>query len=126
MPIPQGTRQLLELRDVAKRLGASYETVRHWWKKGRLLGRSTEGRTRRRVCVPIEVVEFYLRYFRLPTRLELFETGELSEAFLLELSGPDGGLSELVGKSVGPRVPTQRSSEPPVRLRLVTSPSSKS
>jgi len=95
MPIPQGTRQLLELREVALRLGTTYETVRHWWKKGRLLGRLTEGRTRRRVTVPIEVVEYYLRYFRLPTRLELYETGELSEAFLKDLNGPDGGLAEL-------------------------------
>lgn len=95
MPIPQGTRQLMELRDVAKRLGTTYETVRHWWKRGRLLGRHTEGRMRKRVTVPIEVVDFYLRYFRLPTRLDLYQAGVLSRTFLLELSGPDGGLGEL-------------------------------
>jgi hypothetical protein len=69
--------------------------VKHWWKRGRLLGRVTEGRVRKRVAVPIEVVEFYLRYFRLPTRRDLYETGALSRSFLMELRGPDGGLCDL-------------------------------
>jgi hypothetical protein len=46
------------------------------------------------VLVPIEVVEFYLRYFRLPTKRDLFDAGVFSREFLLELMGPDGGLSE--------------------------------
>jgi hypothetical protein len=96
MPIPRGTRQLVELGEVAKRLGTSRETVRFWWKTGRLLGRHTQGRSRKRVTVPIEVVEFYLRYFRLPTRLDLYEAGALSRSFLLELRGPDGGLCDVI------------------------------
>jgi hypothetical protein len=95
MPIPQGTEQLVELGEVAKRLGTTREAVKHWWKRDRLLGRVTQGRGRRRIMVPIEVVQYYLRYFRLPTRLDLYKTGTLSRRFLLELEGPDGGLSEL-------------------------------
>ena len=121
MTIPQGTRKLVELREVAERLGTTYETVRHWWKKGRLLGRLTEGKTRKRVTVPIEVVEFYLRYFRLPTRLDLYEAGGLSEAFLRELTGPDGGLCEV---GVG-AASSAKGGDGAGRLRLVPlSPSS--
>ena len=96
MAIPRGTRQLLGLREVARRVGRSHETVRYWWKRGRLVGRLTGGSVRKRVTVPIEVVEFYLRHHRLPTRMELYETGVLTRPYLLELRGPDGGLSELV------------------------------
>ena len=95
MAIPRGTRQLLGLREVARRVGRSHETVRHWWKRGRLVGRLTGGSIRKRVTVPIEVVEFYLRHLRLPTRMDLYETGALTRPYLLDLRGPDGGLSEL-------------------------------
>ena len=98
MPIPRGTQQLVELKEVARRLGTPYETVRYWWKQGRLLGRHTQDR-RKRVMVPIEVVEFFLRFHRLPTKLELFEVEALSRTYLLELSGPDGGLTELAEPS---------------------------
>ena len=95
MPIPQGTRQFVGLREVAERLGLTHATVKHWWKEGRIIGRVTEGATRSRVVVPIEVVNFYLRYFRLPSKRDLFELGALTREYLLELGGPDGGLSEL-------------------------------
>ena len=65
MPIPEGTRQFVGLREIAERLGLTHATVKHWWKEGRLIGRVTEGATRPRVVVPIEVLNFYLRYFRL-------------------------------------------------------------
>src|SRR5690606_29182783 len=94
MPIPRGTRQALGLREVAKRLGVARVTVKRWWLDGRLVGRQSEGTMRPRVVVPVEVVEFYLRYFRLPSRLDLHNVGALSRDFLLELGGPDGGLSE--------------------------------
>ena len=94
MPIPRGTRQLVTLREVAERLGTTPKTVKHWWWRNRLLGRTTHGESRRRVVVPIEVVEFYLRFHRLPTKLELHEAGVLSREYLRSLSGPDGGLSE--------------------------------
>ncbi len=37
------------------------------------------------MVVPVEVVDFYLRHIRLPSKLELFETGALSREFLLYL-----------------------------------------
>lgn len=92
MPIPRGTRQVLGLRDVAERLSVARATTKRWWLDGRLIGRTCKSR----VMIPVEVVEFYLRYFRLPTKRELFEAKALSREFLLELSGPDGGLLELV------------------------------
>jgi hypothetical protein len=95
MAIPEGTRQFVGLREVAERLGLTHEAVKHWWKEGRLIGRVTEGATRPRVVVPIEVLNFYLRYFRLPSKRELFELGALTREYLLELGGPDGGLREL-------------------------------
>jgi hypothetical protein len=85
----------LGLRDVAARLGVARVTAKRWWLEGRLIGRSSVGKTQSRIVIPVEVVDFYLRYFRLPTKLELFETGVLTREFLLELSGPDGGLREL-------------------------------
>ena len=95
MSIPRGTKQAVGLREVADRFGVTFETVKSWWKRGHLLGRATEGSARTRVVIPIEVVEFYLRYFRLPNKLDLYRCGALSRGFLSELSGPDGGLSEL-------------------------------
>jgi hypothetical protein len=95
MPIPDGTRQFVGLREVAERVGLTHDTVKHWWKEGQLIGRVTEGATRPRVVVPIEVLNFYLRYFRLPSKRDLFELGALSRAYLLELRGPDGGLLEV-------------------------------
>ena len=94
MPIPRGTRQLVALREVAERLGTTLDTTKHWWRSGHLVGRLTEGRVRRRVTIPIEVVEFYLRYHRLPSKLDLYQADVLSREYLLELSGPDGGLAE--------------------------------
>jgi len=95
MSIPRGTKRAVGLREVAERFGVTFETVKCWWKRGHLLGRASEGHARTRVVVPVEVVDFYLRYFRLPTKLDLFQCGALSRDFLLELSGPDGGLHEL-------------------------------
>ena len=92
--IPPGTRQVLNLSDVAVRLGISRVTAKRWWYEGRLIGCVAMRTTRSRVLVPIEVVEFYLRYLELPTKLDLFEARVLSKEFLLELTGPDGGLSE--------------------------------
>lgn len=89
------------LREVAKRLGVARVTTKRWWLEGRLLGRPAQGTDRPRVIIPVEVVDFYLRYFRLPTKLELFEAGALNREFLLELTGPDGGLSELREASEG-------------------------
>ncbi len=100
MSIPRGTQRFAGLREVAERMGLTHATVKHWWKEGRLIGRVTEGATRPRVVVPVEVVDFYLRYFRLPTKLDLFEVGALTREYLLELGGPDGGLSEL-GRGAG-------------------------
>ena len=91
MPIPRGTRQAMGLRDVAERLSVARATAKRWWLDGRLVGRTSSGR----VVIPVEVVDFYLRYFRLPTKRELFDAEVLSREFLLELNGPDGGLSEL-------------------------------
>ncbi len=82
------------LRGVAAKLAVSHGTVRRWWLEGRLVGRMS-GDPQPRVVVPVEVVDFYLRYIRLPTKLELFEAGTLTREFLLELGGPDGGLFEL-------------------------------
>ena len=96
MALERGTRQALGLREVAKRLGVSRVTAKRWWSKGRLIGRAVVRVTRRRVVIPIEVVDFYLQHFRLPTKLELFETQALSREFLLGLDGPDGGLGALV------------------------------
>lgn len=95
MPIPQGTRQAVGLRDIAERVGIKLSTARSWWKTGLLVGKMSEGDARARVVIPVEVLDYYLRYFRLPTKLELFRCGALSRDFLLELGGPDGGLSEL-------------------------------
>ena len=92
--IPRGTRQALGLREVAARLGVARATVKRWWKEGRFVGRISAD-PQARVVVPVEVVDFYLRYFRLPTKAELFDVGALSREFLLELVGPDGGLCEL-------------------------------
>jgi len=92
--IPRGTRQALGLREVAGRIGVARATVKRWWKEGRFVGRTSDD-PQPRVVVPVEVVDFYLRHFRLPTKLELFEAGALSCEFLLELGGPDGGLCEL-------------------------------
>lgn len=97
--IPRGTRQALGLREVAAKLGVARATVKRWWKEGRFVGRTSED-PQARVVVPVEVVEFYLRYFRLPTKLELFEAGVLSREFLAELGGPDGGLCELGNANV--------------------------
>ena len=93
MPIPRGTRQAMGLREMATRLGVAQVTAKRWWLEGRLVGRTSEG-PQARVVVPAEVADFYLRYFRLPTKLDLLECGALSREFLLELSGPDGGLTE--------------------------------
>ena len=98
--IERGTRQLVTINEVARRLGRTPKTVRHWWWKNRLIGQLSQGESRKRVVVPVEVVEFYLRHHRLPTKLELVEAGELSPAYLLELSGPDGGLREFVAAHV--------------------------
>lgn len=92
--IPRGTRQTLGLRAVAARIGVAHATVKRWWKEGRFVGR-VSGDPQPRVVVPVEVVDFYLRHIRLPSKLELFETGALSREFLLEFGGPDGGLCEL-------------------------------
>lgn len=100
MPIPQGTRQALGLREVAARLGVAQVTAKRWWLEGRLIGRTSAG-PQARVVVPAEVADFYLRYFRLPTKLDLFELGALSREFLVELCGPDGGLSELEADATG-------------------------
>jgi hypothetical protein len=95
MTIPRGTRQFIGLSEAAHRLGLTRESVKHWWKEGHLIGRVTGGDRRPRVVVPIEVVEFYLRYFRLPTKLDLYELEALTHEYLLELAGPDGGLREV-------------------------------
>ena len=90
---------MVPLREVAVKFGTSLETVKHWWREGYLVARLTAGggpRGRKRVTVPVEVVDFYLRYHRLPTKLELFEAGVLSLAYLLEARGPDGGLGDEV------------------------------
>ena len=92
MPIPLGTRQALSLRELATRFGIALSTIKRWWQQGRLVGRVTDGPGRSRVAVPVEVAEFYLRYFRLPTKMDLLAMGVLSKEFLLELEGPDGGL----------------------------------
>lgn len=98
--IPRGTRQALGLREVATRLGFSQATAKRWWLNGLLIGRNSGG-PQARVLIPVEVVEFYLRYFRLPTKLELFECGALSWEFLADLNGPDGGLREVPRDSRG-------------------------
>ena len=95
MAIPRGTHRFVGLREVAERLGVTHPTVRHWWAEGRLIGRLSAGETRSRVVVPVEVVEFYLRFCRLPTKLDLLELDALTHEFLLELGGPDGGLCEV-------------------------------
>ena len=95
MPIERGTRQLVTINEVARRLGRTPKTVKHWWWKNRLIGQLS-GETRSRVIVPVEVVEFYLRHHRLPNKLELYRATALSREYLLGLSGPDGGLRELV------------------------------
>ena len=92
MPIPLGTRQALGLRAVAERFGIPHSTIKRWWQQGRLVGRVTDGPGLGRVVVPVEVADFFLRYFRLPTKLDLLAMGVLSKEFLLELDGPDGGL----------------------------------
>ena len=94
MPNQDGTRQLVTIREAAERLGTTPKTVKHWWWSNRLLGRATQ-ESRRRVLVPIEVVEFYLRHHRLPTKLDLYQADVLGREYLLELGGPDGGLAEL-------------------------------
>ena len=98
MPIPRGTRQLVPLREFAVKLGTSHDAAKHWWREGYLVGRLAAGggpRGRKRITVPIEVVDFYLRYHRLPTKMELYESGALTMEYLLEAQGPDGGLEEL-------------------------------
>lgn len=91
----RGTRQALNLGDVAARVGVARVTAKRWWLQGRLIGRLASCGARQRVVVPVEVVDYYLRYFELPTKRDLFVAGVLDRDFLLELSGPDGGLSEL-------------------------------
>ncbi len=103
MPIPRGTRQFVGLSEIAERTGLTYGVVRYWWREGRLIGRMTEGAARPRVAIPVEVLEFYLHYARLPTKLELYEADALTREFLLELNGPDGGFSELEPDAVPDR-----------------------
>jgi len=91
---PLGTRQALNLQDVAVRLGVARVTAKRWWLQGRLVGRSVVRGSRRRVVVPIEVVDFYLVHLQLPTKRDLYVAGMLGREFLATLSGPDGGLDE--------------------------------
>ena len=94
-PVTRGTRQALGLRAAAQQLGVSYSTAKRWWRSGLLVGGKRQGMQRARVIIPIEVVEFHALHLRLPTKRELFESGALTREFLLELHGPDGGLSSL-------------------------------
>jgi len=52
------------------------------------------GPGRGRVMVPVEAVEFCLRYHSLPTKRELYDAGVLNRGYLADLIGPDGGLAE--------------------------------
>ena len=75
--------------------------MKHWWREGYLVGRLASGggpRGRKRITVPVEVIDFYLRYHRLPNKRELFEAGLLTMEYLLETQGPDGGLGARAGE----------------------------
>ena len=102
--IPPGTRQFINLTDAAEWFAVARVTAKRWWHEGRLLGCIATRGTRSRVLVPIEVVDFYLRYRQLPTKRDLFEAGVLTREFLLDLTGPDGGLTESSGSTATPRV----------------------
>jgi len=85
----------LNLGEVAQRVGVARVTAKRWWLQGQLIGGRAISGTRHRVVIPIEVVDYSLCSLELPTKRDLFVAGVLGRDFLLELSGPDGGLSEL-------------------------------